>query len=386
MAVIDGMPSGLRVMASAIDEDLKRRQGGYGRGGRMTIEKDRVQIISGIRHGVTTGAPLGLLIENRDWEAWKDIMAIEAGAKGIDLRAVTRPRPGHADLAAGLKYDLQDLRDALERSSARETAMRVAAGSLAKRLLNEFGISVLSWVTAIGAVQCKPFKEGARAESLYRLAEASEVRCPDKRASTLMKKAIDSARDKGDSLGGVFEVSVTGAPPGIGSHTQWDRKLDARLSMALMSIQAIKGVEAGIGFKGASMPGSMVHDEIFYGNCAGFNKQGFWPIKRRFFRRTNNAGGIEGGTSNGEDLIMRAVMKPIPTLYKPLSSVDIKTKRPFKAAVERSDISAVPAASVVGEAVVAFEVASAFLEKTGGDSIREIKRNYKAYLRQVTGY
>jgi chorismate synthase len=338
-----------------------------------------------------------MMIENRDWENWKDVMSI-AGSQESELRSqiLTRPRPGHADLAGALKYGHYDIRNILERSSARETTTRVAVGAVCKRFLDEFGIKVMSWVVGIGGVGCKMgtvsdlraersglVESGLSPESIFERAELSNVRCPDKSAEKKMKAAIDKARKNGDSVGGIFEVAAIGVPPGLGSHVQWDRKLDARLAMCLMSIQAIKGVEVGMGFGVAVNPGSKVHDEIFYRSQKSevrSQKNSFWPLSSRFYRETNNAGGIEGGMSNGEPIVLRAAMKPIPTLYKPLKSVDIKTKKPFNASVERSDICAVPAASIIGEAVVAFEITNAFIEKFGGDSLEEIKRNYQGYL------
>ncbi|HBG45445.1 MAG TPA: chorismate synthase [Deltaproteobacteria bacterium] len=383
-AIVEGMPAGLEITAAQIDADLARRQSGYGRGARMKIEKDAVEITSGVRHGATLGSPVTLQVKNRDWENWKEIMApgVVSPSAGAS-RIVTRPRPGHADLSGGLKYGHRDLRNVLERSSARETTMRVAAGALAKRLLDEFGIKVYSWVVEIGGVHAGIKDE--KAEAIFRRAEGSEVRCPDAQASTSMMRRIDSAKKAGDSLGGAFEVVITGVPPGLGSYSQWDRKLNARLSFALMSIQAIKGVEVGMGFEVASRPGSEVHDAIFYskkGKAAG----SWWPQTPRFLRKTNNAGGIEGGMSNGEAIVLRAAMKPIPTLYKPLKSVDIGSKKPFEASVERSDVTAVPAAAVIAESVAAFEVANAFVQKFGGDSIKEIARNYKGYLKEIAAY
>lgn len=373
-AIVEGMPAGVRLGARFLDAELARRQVGYGRGARMAIEKDRVRITSGVRHGRTIGSPIALTIENKDWENWKDVMAL-TGRAGKGGKVVTRPRPGHADLSGAMKYAAADIRDILERSSARETAARVAVGAVAKVLLKELGIEVLSWVTSIGGASCKAPSPVTNASlkllaEAYGRAEESDFRCPVKRAEGAMKRAIDGAKKSGNSLGGVFEVVATGLPPGLGSHVQWDRKLDARLAGALMSVQAIKGVEVGLGFGAAALPGSKVHDEIFYRRGA-------------FKRDTNNAGGFEGGMTNGEPIVMRAAMKPIPTLYKPLRSVDMKTKRPFKASIERSDICAVPAASVVAEAAVAFEVAAAAVEKFGGDSIKEMKRNMRGYLRQV---
>jgi chorismate synthase len=393
IAVLEGMPSGLSLHSGQIDRELARRQGGYGRGGRQAIEKDRVDITSGVRLGKTLASPIAMAIRNKDWENWKDVMA----PKGVRLRvkAVTRPRPGHADLAGAMKYSTTDLRDILERSSARETAVRTAVGAVAKRLLGEFGIEVMSWVIAIGGARCKgPVlkinSELLRLKAAFVAAERSSFRCPDNKIERAMKRAVDIARKNGDSVGGIFEVVVTGVPPGLGSHVQWDRKLDGRLARALMSIQAIKGVEVGMGFEVGSVPGSGVHDEIFYTTRKAKGKGGktpsFWPSLPGFFRKSNNAGGIEGGMSDGEPIVLRAVMKPIPTLHKPLRSVDIKTKKPFEASIERSDVCAVPAASVVGEAVVAFEIARSFLEKFGGDSVSEIKRNYRGYLRQLKDF
>ena len=377
-SIIEGLPANLNLSEKDINRELSRRQIGYGRGGRMAIEKDEVEITAGIRFGKTIGSPLAMIVRNRDWENWKEVMSSELGVGSSELKIVTRPRPGHADLAAVLKYASQDIRNILERSSARETAARVAVGAICKRFLDEFGIKVMSWVKEIGGVkgQGSRVKNEKDIETFFEMAESSDVRCPDKKISEEMRKTIDRARKNGDSLGGIFEVVVTGIPPGLGSHVQWDRKLDGNLARALMSIQAIKGVEVGTGFKAAERFGSEVHDEIFYRS----QKEKFWPIIPRFYRKTNNAGGIEGGMSNGEPIVVLAAMKPIPTLYKPLKSVDIKTKKPFTASVERSDICAVPAASVIGEAVVAFEIANAFVDKFSGDSLGEIKRNYKGYL------
>lgn len=364
MGIIEGMPAGLTIRVTDIDRELQRRQAGYGRGGRMAIERDVVRIFTGVRWGRTLGSPIGLIIRNKDWENWRDRMSPDPMFLN-SVAPVTRPRPGHADLAGSLKYGHTDIRNILERSSARETAMRVAVGAVAKRLLEEFGISVMSHVLAIGGVFAKvPRLEAAE---LKRRAEASELRCSDHEAEKRMMRRIDQARHAGDSLGGVFEIIVTGVPVGLGSHVHWDRKLDGRLAAALMSIQAIKGVEVGSGFGVANRPGSTVHDEIF------------WDQKRGFYRKTNNAGGIEGGITNGEDIVLRAAMKPIPTLMKPLSSVDMATKKRFTASVERSDVCAVPAAGVVGEAAAAFEIAAAMIEKFGGDSIDEMKQNFSNY-------
>jgi chorismate synthase len=364
MGIIEGMPSGLLIRVTDIDRDLARRQVGYGRGGRMKIEKDSVKIYTGVRWGRTLGSPIGLTIRNKDWENWRDKMSPDPMFLN-SADPITRPRPGHADLPGALKYGTTDIRNILERSSARETAMRVAVGSVAKRLLEEFGIEVISHVVSIGGVFAKVPKVSN--QEIKKRAEASELRCSDHEAEKRMMKKIDEARAAGDSLGGVFELIITGVPIGLGSHVHWDRKLDGRLASALMSIQAIKGVEVGAGFGVANKPGSQVHDEIF------------WSKKEGFYRRTNMAGGIEGGMSNGQDIVLRAAMKPIPTLYKPLRSVDMTTKKPFKASIERSDACAVPAAGVVAEAAAAFELASAMIEKFGGDGIDEMKRNYHGY-------
>ncbi len=364
MGIIEGMPAGLLIRITDIDRDLARRQGGYGRGSRMKIERDSVKIYTGVRWGRTLGSPIGLMIRNKDWENWRDKMSPDPMFLN-SADPVTRPRPGHADLAGALKYNLTDIRNILERSSARETAMRVAVGSVAKRLLEEFGIEIVSHVLSIGSVFAKVPKVSI--QELKKRVDASELRCSDPDAEKRMKHRIDEARLAGDSLGGVFEVIIAGVPAGLGSHVHWDRKLDGKLAAALMSIQAIKGVEVGAGFGTANRPGSLVHDEIF------------WSRKEGFYRKTNMAGGIEGGISNGELITLRAAMKPIPTLMKPLRSVDLASKKPFKASVERSDVCAVPAAGVVAEAAAAFEIASAMIEKFGGDSIDEMRRNFHSF-------
>jgi len=374
--IIEGIPAGIELSSVDMDKDLARRQKGYGRGGRMKIETDHADILSGVRWGKTTGSPISILIENRDWENWYEGMSPEARHQDA-IKPVTRPRPGHADLAGALKYDHRDVRNILERSSARETAMRVALGAIAKKFLSEFGIRTGSYVIGIGGVKAEGAKEKSDAGSLiktYEKAESSPVRCPDKEASKKMVSIIDKAAKEGNSLGGIFEVFVTGA--GLGSHIQWDRKLDGRLAQALMSIQAIKGVEIGLGFGMAGKPGSEVMDEIFYKTET--SKTAGRPSG--FYRNTNNAGGVEGGMSNGMPIIVRAVMKPIPTLRKPLKSVDLNTKKAFSAAYERSDVCAVPAAGVVGEAMAALVLADAFLEKFGGDSRKETERNFRAYI------
>jgi chorismate synthase len=368
VGIIEGMPSGLLIRVTDIDRDLSRRQIGYGRGNRMKIEKDAVKIYTGVRWGRTLGSPVGLVIRNKDWENWRDKMSPDPMFLN-SAEAVTRPRPGHADLPGALKYGMSDIRNILERSSARETAMRVAVGAVAKRLLEEFGIEVVSHVLSIDGVFAKVPKVSP--QELRKRAEASELRCADAEADHRMKRRIDAAKHAGDSLGGVFEIIITNVPVGLGSHTHWDRKLDGRLAATLMSIQAIKGVEVGAGFGAANRPGSTVHDEIY------------WNRKQGFYRKTNMAGGIEGGISNGESIILRAAMKPIPTLMKPLRSADLASKKPFKATVERSDVCAVPAAGVVAEAAVSFELASAMREKFGGDSIDEMKRNYNWYIKNL---
>ena len=368
-AILEGIPANLSLVAEEINLDLGRRQRGYGRGGRMRIEKDEANIVGGVRHGLTMGGPIAILIANRDWENWKRTM----DSKPVDREAdpkepVTRPRPGHADLAGALKYGQPDIRNVLERASARETAARVAVGAVCKRLLREFDIEVFSHVTEIGGIVAK-VDELSFAQSRDR-AEASEVRCADAEAGEAMMRRIDEARKRGTSLGGVFEVVALNLPVGLGSYVHWDRKLDARLAQAVMSIQAIKGVEIGLGFEGAKRFGFETHDEIFYEDG-------------RFVRKTNRAGGLEGGMSNGQPIVVRGAMKPIATQYAPMASVDLLTKEPFKASIERSDICSVPAAGVIGEAVVAFEIARALREKFGGDSLDEMARNYREYLRSV---
>ncbi|AIS52754.1 chorismate synthase AroC [Thermoanaerobacter kivui] len=336
IAIIEGLPSNLFIDVEFINNELKRRQGGYGRGGRMAIEKDEVHILSGVRHGKTIGAPLTLEIINRDYTNWKD----------KEIPPITRPRPGHADLAGAIKYNQRDLRNILERSSARETAARVAVGSVAKLLLKELNIFIKSKVLEIGGITV-------------------EEEWP---------KIIEAAKSKGDTLGGIIEIVIEGVPIGLGSHVQWDRKLDALLAYHVMSVQAIKAVEIGLGFEAARKPGSLVHDEIYYDE------------ERGFYRKTNNAGGIEGGISNGNPIVIRAAMKPIPTLLKPLTSIDINTKEEVKAAYERSDVTAVEAAACVLEAVCAWVIADECLKKFGGDSIEELKKNYDAYLVYVKNF
>ncbi|WP_281886939.1 chorismate synthase [Paenibacillus sp. YYML68] len=372
-AIIEGFPSNVSIDFESVNFQLARRQKGYGRGRRMQIEKDTANIVGGVRHGKTTGAPIAVVVENNDWKHWTTVMNIEP-IEGSDetKRRVNRPRPGHADLNGGLKYNQRDLRNILERSSARETTMRVAVGGIARELLKEFGIKVAGQVIRIGDVEAK--RQELPIDELIAITEESPVRVTDKEAEARMIAAIDAAKEDGDTLGGIIECIIEGVPSGLGSHVQWDRKLDGRIAQAVLSIQAFKGVEFGIGFEAAERRGSAVHDEIMHEEGRGF------------YRATNRAGGFEGGMTTGEPIVVRAVMKPISTLYKALQSVDIDTKEAFTAQVERSDTCAVPAAGVILENVVAWEVANAFLEKFGGDSIEEIRRNYEGYLEQIKNY
>jgi chorismate synthase len=388
--ILEGIPAGLPLTSEAIDSELKRRQGGYGRGGRMKIESDHAEILSGVRWGRTLGSPISIMIENKDWPNWEDVMSVcELKTMNPEIKVVTKPRPGHADLPGAMKYSHYDIRNILERSSARETAMRVAIGAIAKKFLSAFDIKIGSYVIQIGSqkseVRSQNFKEKEFME-IFRKAEQSPVRCHDQKAAKKMVKLIDRAVREGNSLGGIFEVFAIGMPVGLGSHIQWDRRLDGRLAYALMSIQAIKGVEIGLGFEMSRRFGSEVMDEIFYvpppspSPLEGEGRVGGPP---GFYRKTNFAGGIEGGMTNGMPVVLRAAMKPIPTQRKPLRSVDIKTKKQVEAAYERSDICAVPAAGVIGESMVALTIADAFLEKFGGDSMVETKRNYKSYIAYV---
>ncbi len=372
-AIIEGLPSNLTLDFEELNFQLHRRQKGHGRGRRMQIEKDTANIVGGVRHGRTTGAPVALVVENNDWKHWTSVMNIEPIEGGDEeKRRVHRPRPGHADLNGGLKYDLKDLRNVLERSSARETAARVAVGAVARQLLAEFGIKVGGQVIRIGEIEAPA--NNLPLDELIRITEESPVRVVDKDTEAKMMAHIDEIKAEGDSIGGIVECIIEGVPVGLGSHVQWDRKLDGRIAGAVVSINAFKGCEIGIGFEAAKLRGSQVHDEIMYEG------------ERGFYRASNRLGGFEGGMTTGEQIVVRGVMKPIPTLYKPLRSVDIDTKEPFTAQVERSDSCAVPAASVVMEHVVAWEVARAFLEKFGGDSIEEIRANLNNYLEQVGRY
>ncbi|MGG2066370.1 chorismate synthase [Bacillus sp. S14(2024)] len=367
--ILEGIPAGLSLVADDINTELARRQKGHGRGRRMQIEKDQVQILSGVRHGYTIGAPITLVVENRDFTHWTKIMGAEPLTEEESKemkRQITRPRPGHADLNGAIKYGHRDMRNVLERSSARETTVRVAAGAVAKRILEELGIKVAGHVIEIGGVKAEKQSYDS-IEELQTITEASPVRCLDEEAAQKMMQAIDDAKTNGDSIGGIVEVVVEGMPVGVGSYVHYDRKLDAKLAAAIMSINAFKGVEIGIGFEAAHKPGSLVHDEIL------------WDKDNGYTRRTNNAGGLEGGMTTGMPVVVRGVMKPIPTLYKPLQSIDIDTKEAFQASIERSDSCAVPAASVVAEAVVAWELAAAVIEQFGMDRIDLIRENIEKH-------
>lgn len=367
-AVIEGLPAGLPIDRAVINGDLARRQQGYGRGGRMSIEKDEAEVLSGLRFGRTLGSPLTLSIKNRDWANWQERMSPSGPAAG---EAVTAPRPGHADLAGIQKYGHDDIRNILERASARETAARVAVGAVARQLLAAVGVAVAAHVVAVGGVAVA--RRAYTADEIRSLAAGSPLFCADKAAEAAMMAAVDEAKTRGDTLGGVFEIVASGMPSGLGSHVHWDRRLDAALAAALMSIPAVKGVEIGEGFANAALPGSQAHDEIFY------------EPGRGYYRKTNRAGGVEGGISTGEDLVVRAVMKPIPTLMAPLASVDIATKAATRANTERSDVCAVPAAAVVGEAAVAIVLAGAVLEKFGGDNLDDLLAGVEHYRRRLRG-
>ena len=365
-AIIEGVPAGLSISADEINLELGRRQQGYGRGGRMKIEQDKAEIVSGVRFGVTLGSPMTLIIANRDWDNWQETMAANGSPAGYP---VTAPRPGHADLTGVLKYDRDDVRDILERASARETAARVAVGSVARRLLASVSIRVAAHVVNIGGVGISTPRPAL--PELMAARSSSELACIDRDAEAAMKIAIDQARAAGDTLGGIFEIVAEPLLPGIGSHVHWDRRLDTRLTAAVMSIPAIKGVEFGAGFGYAALPGSQAHDEIFYIPGEGYT------------RSSNRAGGLEGGMTNGEPLIMRAVMKPIPTLMQPLRSVDLVTREPWLANTERSDVCAVPAAAVVGEAMTAIVLAQALLEKFGGDCLDDMLAAVEHYRQRI---
>lgn len=371
--IIEGMPAGVPLLAEDINKDLARRQKGHGRGRRMQIETDTAEITSGIRHGKTLGSPIALVVENNDWKHWTKIMGIEPitdeEAENI-ARTITRPRPGHADLNGGMKYGHRDLRNVLERSSARETTVRVAAGAVAKTLLSQLGIEIGSHVVKIGGVEAKDCSYESM-KQLQEKTEASPVRCLDEQAGIEMMKAIDDAKANGDSIGGIVEVVVEGMPAGVGSYVHYDRKLDSKLAAAILSINAFKGVEFGIGFEAADRFGSEVHDEIA------------WSEERGYYRLTNRLGGLEGGMTTGMPLVVRGVMKPIPTLYKPLKSVDINTKEEFNASIERSDSCAVPAAAVVAESAIAWELANAIVEQFPSDTLKGLKEYLELYRQQL---
>src|SRR6516164_7332722 len=376
VAILSGLPAGLPIDFGYVDRELKRRMGGYGRGGRMKIESDTSQFMSGVRHGKTIGSPLTILIENRDWQNWRDAMAVEDNPESrAKYKPLSPPRPGHADLAGCLKFNFRDARYVLERASARETAARVAVGAVAKLFLREFSIEITSHVVAIGRVELGAV--AASFETILALRDREEIvlNCIDRAAEARMKEEVDHALRERDTVGGIFEVVTHGLPPGLGSCAQWDERLDGQLAQAVMSIQAVKGVELGAGIEAATDFGSEVHDEI------GYDRE-----HSRFTRKSNRAGGLEGGITNGEDLVVRGYVKPISTLRRPLGTADMVTKEPVQAAYERSDWCVVPAGAVAGEAMVALVLADAFLEKFGGDSLGETRRNFEAYSEQVRGF
>ncbi len=370
--ILTGLPAGVPVAIERINRELWRRQQGYGRGGRMKIESDMSHIVSGVRHGKTIGSPIAVLLQNRDWKNWTEALPVE-DAEGTDgsAKPVHRPRPGHADLAGCIKYNFPEARYVLERASARETTARVAAGALSKLFLNGFGIEILSHVVALGAAR---LERKASWDEIKALAARDEVllNCVDPATEARMKECVDEAYRTGDTRGGVFEVVVHGAPVGLGSHIAWDTRLDGRLAQAVVSMQAVKGVEVGAAALAATSPGSKVQDTIHYDKS-----------KSEFYRGSNRAGGLEGGMTNGQDIVVRGAIKPISTLRRPLESVDLRTREPSAASYERSDVAVVPAAGVIGEAMVAIVMASAFLEKFGGDSLGETRRNYEGYMEQV---
>ena len=372
VAFLSGLPAGLKVDQAFLDRDLWRRQQGYGRGGRMKIERDTAHILSGVRHGLTIGSPVAILLENKDWKNWQESLPVEQGDPAKH-KPVASPRPGHADLAGALKYNFPEARYVLERASARESAARVAIGGLAKLLLRELGIEVLSHVVAVGGTVLEKEVAWEQIRALWRREEVL-LNCADAQAEQRMKEEVDNVLRTGDSVGGVFEVVAHSVPPGLGTYAQWDERLDALLAGAVMSLQAVKAVEIGAGITAAASPGSAVHDEIGYGSAAGFTG---------FTRTRNNAGGIEGGVSNGEEIRVRGYLKPISTLRRPLQSVDFATREAVKAAYERSDVCVVPAAGVGGEAMVALTLARCALEKFGGDSMPEILRNFQGYCQQL---
>src|SRR4051812_1509674 len=374
IAIVEGLPAGLPLKLEEINHELWRRQQGYGRGARMKIEQDRAEFLSGVRHGLTLGSPLALMIENKDWGNWNEVMAAEAVELAPEKsRRVKRPRPGHADLAGGLKYDARDLRNVLERASARETAARVACGAFAKQLLASFRVQIRSHVIQLGGVPDKPLE--LTFDQIATIPADAPLNCADQNAQQRMVELIDQKKSEGDTLGGIFEVVARKVPPGLGSHTSWDQKLDGRLGQAIMSIHAVKAVAIGAGIEASSLPGSEVHDEISYNDET-----------KEFIRETNRAGGLEGGVSNGEEIRVRGHLKPISTLRRALRSIDIDTKQEEKAAFERSDITVVPAGGVIGESMVALVLAHAMREKFGGDTLGEMKRNFEGYREQLRGY
>lgn len=386
LAILEGMPAGVPVRLDEVDRKLRARQGGPGRGGRQRIEQDRVEVVAGLRAGETLGSPIGLIVRNRDWDNWQGVLGArpeEVDPERAADKALYRPRPGHADLAGALKYDRDDLRDVLERASARETAARVAVGAICAELLAAIGVRVLGRVVALGPVQAAPPPVGTTFDELVAAVEASDCRCADPEATAAMHEAIREATLARDTLGGVIEVIAVGVPVGLGSYAASDRRLDGRLAGALMSIQAMKAVEVGIGLQAARLRGSEVHDEILVASGGAPGVAGGPSGGLRYRRPTNRAGGIEGGVSNGEPVVVRVGMKPIPTLLRPLRSADMRTHEVIAAGYERSDITSVPAASVVAEAVVAYVLAQAALEKFGGDSLGELRRNLEGYLRRV---
>jgi len=386
IAIVEGLPAGLPIDIAAVNHELWRRQQGYGRGGRMKIETDTVEVLSGVRHGKTLGSPIALMIKNDDFVHWQEVMSSEElETEPKNPRLVKRPRPGHADLAGGQKYGARDLRNILERASARETAARVASGAIAKQLLAAFGVEIRSHVIKLGSVQITPLLRTW--EEIVATPVDSPLNCVDEHGQAEMIKLIDQAKIDGDTLGGVFEVVAKDLPVGLGSHTSWNEKLDGRIAQAIMSIHAVKAVEIGTGVANAGKPGSEVHDEIFYDESVPPAVAGGDLSARSGFRRkTNRAGGLEGGITNGEEVRVRGYLKPISTLRKPLHSVDIDTKTEDLAAFERSDITAVPAAGVIGESMLAIVLANAMREKFGGDSIEEMKQNYAGYLGAISNY
>lgn len=373
IATLTGLPAGIPISLQAIDRELWRRQQGFGRGGRMKIETDKAEVVAGVRHSRTIGSPIGVIIRNADWKNWTDNLPVEGGDES-KRKPVTRPRPGHADLAGAIKYSFTDARYILERASARETTARVAVGALCKSFLRQFGIEVLSHVVAVGSAK---LNRPAEWSELVALSQRDEVLlgCVDPEAEARMKELVDHAYRTGDTIGGVFEVVARGVPPGLGSHITWDTRLDGKLAQAIVSMQAVKGVEVGFAEEGAASYGSKVQDSIHY------NRD-----ERSFYRGANRAGGVEGGMSNGQEILVRGYLKPISTLRRPLESVDLETREPSLAAYERSDVCVVPAAGVIGEAMVAIVLAGVFLEKFGGDSLLETKRNYEGYLEQVRNF